>query len=402
MLKLMHKGDFSGIYALFAFVRLNLRISHRKFRIRLGSLVALYVAAIFCQVLAFFSFFHALKYYLSPDLMPSAIKTLMAGLELTSVEQLMCLLAPSFLLMLLSSKILNISRVGLSRLALDMKEGFEKYFYKAVKTEVLYQSSDFDKYVEASFGTVRALFLNSFVFIQSTVALIILMYLDFYIALICILSFVFFMISINRFTEKKANNAKTNLNDSSEECLDENLGLSSKSFERLERMRLFSRNYGAYLMLFVTLVGVIFSFEFMEELEVFTMVMLLVRYYGQIFTPVAVISAALFPYKKTITTLVNISKVIDSLDCYPMATSLPRNNISLIITRRYSRRNDLVHENKVLVGELNQYYKKEIQIATARFEDTHLLSNSDINKLMNKIKGKNNENFRSSDLLFCL
>lgn len=402
MHKVMHKGDFSGIYALFSFVFLNLKVSNKKFRFRLAGLVFLYIVAIVFQLLAFLVFFQGLKYYLSSELMPELVHTIVQSLNLTSVELLMLLIAPSFVLMLLSSKILNISRVGLSRLALDLKSGFERYFYNRVKVEKLYQSSAFDKYVEASFGTVRALFLNSFVFVQAVSALIVLFYFDYLVGLLCLVSFFIFMFAINQFAEKKVINKEAETAESVDDCLNEELGLSSKSFERLERMRLFSRNYGAYVIFFVAVSGIVFSLKFMSELGTFTAVILLVRYYGQIFTPFAVISAALFPYKKTITTLVNISKIMDRYDELDVPDSEARIKFSLLVSRGYAKRQELIDEDKSLFSELAEHYKKDVHVATTKFEDGHLLSRSDIHVLMNKIKGGESGKVKSSDLLFCL
>lgn len=125
---------------------------------------------------------------------------------------------------------------------------------------------------------MRALFLNAFVFAQAIVSLCVLIYFEPLLAFFNLLFLVLFMLFLTRVKNSRSKLKK----DSQKEALEavseaaaelEGVGISSKSFERLERMRIYGRN-ATNLALFTSIfVGVLFSLNFLTSLDKLTLIL---------------------------------------------------------------------------------------------------------------------------------
>lgn len=384
MYKRLHIGDFSGFNVLVMFIYLILKQSTKIFKISLIKFVFLYLIAIAFQTAALMVFYLSLKHYVSTDLKNIyIIEKITQFLDLTKVESLLLSLLPAILLLLLSSSLLKYCRVGLSSLAISMKDNLVK---KIENENLIYKDDKYDnflKQIEGTFGAVRAFFLNTFVFFQATIALIALLILEPIIGFTSVVMFVVFLYSLSFIKVSKNDKKENDINEL--DILDENIGLSSKSFERLEKLRVYGRNFGNVGLIIFVLVGIIFSLDFMITLEQFTLVMILVRVSVQIYVPVGVISASCVPYKKNISTLYNIMNLNDLFSRFKVSLKETSAITHLLITKSSTNKEELrlleLSGNKTVEG-----VDGEVNFVTYLFEDKKPIKISDLNKIISKLK----------------
>ena len=396
MTKRLHVGDFSGFNILVLFVIYLIRKSRKKVQFLITKYVLLYVLAIVLQAGALLVFYISVKLYVDPMAYDvSKIEEYISLHILTKVELLLVTLAPAFLFLLISSKLLKYCRVGLANLALTLKEQLinehlnKNLFFKHEPLELFF------KQIDGTFGAVRALFLNLFVFFQGIVTAIAITFIDPILSLVNVLLLVIFIYILTTFKPTKQD-IKDKGTEDVVDIMDEELGLNSKSFERLERLRVFGRNYSNIGLFLFIIVGVLFSLDFMNSLESFSVTLILLRYSMQVYTPIAVISAACVPYKKNIIIIYNCVNFARYWECNINTKS---NVLYLCISKDFKKRNDMINikDEENMKEYFPEYNGKKIKILTALFKDKAPISKKEIKRLI-KDKGK----VIDGNFLFCV
>lgn len=409
MTKYLHSGDFSGFNALIIFVYSLLRMAAKKIKLQVLSFVSLYMLAILLQAGALIVFYISVKLYVDPNAYDlSKIEQWIPLSLLTNVEILLLSTTPALILLLSSSKLLGYCRVSLSGIALTLKERVSNEF---IGNSLIYTGSDinddtFYKQIDGLFGSVRALFLNSFVFFQAIASVIALSFMEPILSLIYITMLVVFLYLLTTIKPIKYEENSKNQLDEVEDIVDEDLGLNSKSFARLERLRIFGRNYSNIGLFVFVLAGVVLSLDFMITIEEFSVVLILLRFSMQIYTPIAVISASCVPYKKNIITMHNILKLSFMIKGGGrLLNGGSAGKLYVFVSKNFLNRSELleIYREKDNPNGLSVYFDKERESRAVNIVTTRLkLSERVPGKLSKEILKKIGE-FESNDkLLFCI
>ena len=285
------------------------------------------IVAVFFNILAIGALYKALSIFFSSDELDGLLGV---TTEFNDTTRLVFLMLPAFGLMLISSLIMRHGRVGISRAVLSMRDEFKSYLFNDLGLLGEEDATEVDKLLNNTFGAVRALLLNGFVFIQSMVSVIVVFFMSYIAGFYIIFAGALFLLFLLFTKEKK--DEKNEDGDLAEAVEDENMGLTSKSFERMERMRFLARNSSAFFLLGFIILSISLQLEFTHSLGQFTAIFLLMRFVSQIFVPIGVISGAVFPHRTQINTFINMYKIRNEYE--NRWSKLCKNkSISIIISR---------------------------------------------------------------------
>ncbi|EGR4192342.1 TPA: hypothetical protein ACX6DV_002928 [Vibrio cholerae] len=407
MNKYLSKGDYAAFISLMHWSYILIRNASRKERFSFLALVGVYIASIFLQGFAIGLFYFGVQHYIDDKRIGYITKALSyLPLEFTKVEQLLISLAPAILFLMLSSKVLSLSRVGLSRLVLRFRDNILSKYKDSCYIILSDGDETFFKNIDGTFGAMRALFLNAFVFAQAIVSLCVLIYFEPLLAFFNLLFFVLFMLFLTRVKNSRSKLKK----DSQKEALEavseaaaelEGVGISSKSFERLERMRIYGRN-ATNLALFTSIfVGVLFSLNFLTSLDKLTLILFLLRYISNIYTPIAVISASCMPFKNNLVTLINIENYTSLIQDRCLSHALIKDNPSrgvVFISKSFGDRGLFIDPKTYELALLK--YKGILDVNEIRIETTDFAKDYPRDKW--KIKKFISENLTDMDRIFFL
>lgn len=320
MNRYLSKGEYAAFLSLLHFSYLLVKGASNKDRSSFLVLVGIYISSIFLQGFAIGLFYFGVQHYIDESSSGYVTRVLSyIPMEFNKVEQLVISFAPAILLLVICSKVLSVSRVGLSRLVLRFREHLLLKYQNSENIISCEGDETFYKNMDGTFGAMRALFLNAFVFAQAFVALGVLFYFEPYLALFNIVFLVMFMFILTKVKKKKGGKEqKESQKDAMEAAAEaaaemEGVGISSKSFERLERMRIYGRNATNLVLFSSVVVGVSGSLGFLTSLDKLTLILFILRYISNIYTPIAVISASCVPFKDNIVTLINIENYLHAL-----------------------------------------------------------------------------------------
>lgn len=393
-------GDFSGIENTIHLVNFCFQNFNKQYKWQFRLFVLFYVVAVTLNVASMFLFYKGLVFFLNPEEAPEIIANFVSSYY--EVTQLVFLMVPAIVLIIFSSILLRYTRVRLSRLVISLKSNFLAYFFKDIPLSGVENKADLEKRIEAVFGVVRAIFLNSFVVIQSIISLFFIFWLDVYVGIYLLLYSLFFILAIANLKDKKATTDEEIGQDDAVE--DEFVGLSSKSFERLERMRHFGRNANTFFMVGFVLLGLGLNLPFMGKIETFSILFLLIRYYGQLFVPFGVIAGASVPHRKMVNVLLNILNLnrlyLHVKDYKPQSTT-----VSLIVARSAQYRADILTGDTSLTvyeGISKTYPDSDFRIGTGQLTDKSLLSKKEQRLLLEKVFNNGGESDSIPKICFCL
>ena len=376
MNRYLSKGEYAAFLSLLHFSYLLVKGASNKDRSSFLVLVGIYISSIFLQGSAIGLFYFGVQHYIDESSSGYITRILSyIPMEFTKVEQLVISFAPAILLLVICSKVLSVSRVGLSRLVLRFREHFLSKYQNSKNIISCEGDETFYKSMDGTFGAIRALFLNAFVFAQAFVALGVLFYFEPYLALFNIIFLIFFMFVLTKVKKKKGGKEqKESQKDAMEAAAEaaaemEGVGISSKSFERLERMRIYGRNATNVVLFSSVVVGVVGSLEFLTSIDKLTLILFLLRYISNIYTPIAVISASCVPFKSNIITIVNIENYLNALGLEAKKAKDAKRGL-FFISKSFGDRALFTDPNTINEAELK--YKKiigleQIRVETANF-----------------------------------
>ncbi|GAA0247426.1 hypothetical protein [Marinomonas primoryensis] len=404
------KGEYAAFNSLIYLSILLIKGASNKDRSTFLLLVSIYIGAIFLQGFAIGLFYFGVKHYIGEGGL-GYIKKIFSyiSIDLTSVEQLVISLAPAILLLILSSKVLSISRVGLSRLVLRLRESLI-IKYKSSPNIILSEGDDtFYRNMDGTFGAIRALFLNAFVFAQALVSILVLFYFEPYLAIFNIFCLLSFMFILTKVKVKKSNGDANEKMISQKDALDaaaeavaeiEGVGISSKSFERLERMRIYGRNATNVVLFCSIIVGVSASLDFLTSLDKLTLILFLLRYISNVYTPIAVISASCVPFKSNLVTLINIENY---LNFYKYKTNF--SNVGLVSTRGLFFISKSFGDRQLFIDEalrpsIVEKYKLSLELSEIRVETANF--SKDYPRERKKISNFIRYHLKSTDNIYFL
>lgn len=392
-MRALSKGDYANFVILLSLSRVFIGNAKAREKTKFLSLVGSYISAIFVQGFAIGLFYFGVKHYIDENSIGYVTKVInILGLDLNKVEQLVLSLLPAILLLFISSKILSFSRVGLSSVVLKIrKDALERYESSGI---ILTQKDDetFFRYLDGTFASIRALFLNAFVFAQAVTALCVLLYMEPSLAAFNLASFAVFFYTLTLIKTKKSDN-KNSVEKSDDAVMameDENVGITSKSFERLERMRIYGRNVTNVALFSSVIFGMFFSLPFMHSLDSLTLVLFLLRYITSAYSPIAVISAGCVPYKSNMVTVLNIENFISLSKELDRKTNSEVDNKSialLFVCKSYKDRQDIISEN--ISEDLRSLIKERLSVSdfkliTSRIDKDHPMAKSKITDYLNR------------------
>lgn len=369
--KSLFSKDYAGLYPMAHLVLKCLQIISSNEKIRICVAVCINLIAVIINVGAIAVLYRSLKIYFTNE---TNINWLAWTLDMNATTKLTLLLMPAFILMLISSLILRLGRVQISRSVLNLKSAFSDYLTTTISLDPDHKDEDIEPMLNGIFGAIRAFFLNLFAIIQAIICAIGLLFLDWPTAIFLVLFFSSYMIFLLLHNEKKKGAEKDEepapVTDMVE---DEFMGLTSKSFERLEKMRFFGRNMNSALLVLFVLFAIIFQRDYTETLYDFTLMFLLMRYIGQILVPLSVLSGAFFPFQKTAYCLINVI----NMQQLTRARKYDKNIVALFISRNAKRRDNLtkVETQKNLAQELGVQH---VFVGTARLPDNRVLSSKEL------------------------
>ncbi|PMN67370.1 hypothetical protein [Enterovibrio norvegicus] len=405
MNKYLSKGDYAAFISLMHLSYLLVKGASNKERSSFLLLVGIYIASIFLQGFAIGLFYFGVQHYI--DATSSGYITRILSyipFDFTKVEQLVISLAPAILFLVLSSKVLSVSRVGLSRLVLRLRESLlEKY---KNSTQIVSCESDetFYKSMDGTFGAMRALFLNAFVFAQALVSLAVLTYFEPILAFFNVFFLICFMFVLTKVKQKKTGGSdkKESQKDAMEAAAEaaaemEGVGISSKSFERLERMRIYGRNATNIVLFSSVLVGVVASLDFLTSLDKLTLSLFILRYISNVYTPIAVISASCVPFKANLITLINIENYLRVLGLTERKYENAKMGL-LFISKSFQDRALFTDPNTISQAE--DKYKEILGVENVRVETAKF--SKDYPREIKKIKYFVRHHLRSSDEVYFL
>ncbi|EEX95061.1 hypothetical protein VIOR3934_06454 [Vibrio orientalis CIP 102891 = ATCC 33934] len=376
MNRYLSKGEYAAFLSLLHFSYLLVKGASNKDRSSFLVLVGIYISSIFLQGFAIGLFYFGVQHYIDETSSGYVTRVLSyIPMEFTKVEQLVISFAPAILLLVICSKVLSVSRVGLSRLVLRFREHLISKYQNTENIISCEGDETFYKNMDGTFGAMRALFLNAFVFAQAFVALGVLFYFEPYLALFNIVFLIVFMFILTKVKKKKGGKEqKESQKDAMEAAAEaaaemEGVGISSKSFERLERMRIYGRNATNLVLFSSVVVGVVGSLDFLTSLDKLTLTLFLLRYISNIYTPIAVISASCVPFKENIVALVNIENYLHALGPNAKKESDVKRGL-LFISKSFGDRALFTDPNTIDEAELK--YKEiigleQIRVETANF-----------------------------------
>lgn len=302
----LSRGDFTGFNILVFFLFEQILIAKSKILGNLVSFTILYGIALVAQIIALLSTLSIIRNYLYASDLNFYLFYISSKVGwLNPEEKFVILLSLCFGLIMFSSKILSISRIGLVDLSLSFKEEFEA----KVLSFHLFEDDDStsEKSINGAFGTLRALLLNTISILQSAVAITALSFISFEIGVLLVIAIAIFIIRLSFVRTKKTTGPEENLTN----IIDENEDLpSSASFNRIESMRHFGRSWVYFIMFSAILVSIIISASFTEDIALFGVSILLIRVATNCVVSIAVISAASKPFKDTLRNLTNLCRVV--------------------------------------------------------------------------------------------
>lgn len=405
MNKYLSKGEYAAFLSLIYLSYMLIKRATNTERYSFLVLVGIYISSIFLQGFAIGLFYFGVQHYIDGSGSGYVTKLLSyIPFDFTKVEQLVVSLAPAILFLVLSSKILSVSRVGLSRLVLRLRENLLSKYH--LSTHIISCDGDetFYKNMDGTFGAIRALFLNAFVFAQAFVAFCVLFYFEPYLALFNIIFLIIFMFILTKVKAKKKRGTqeeesqKDAIEAASEAAVEmEGVGISSKSFERLERMRIYGRNATSIALFSSVVVGVVGSFDFLVSLDKLTLILFLLRYMSNVYTPIAVISASCVPFKSNIVTLINIENYLFFLERKRQTISDTKRGL-LFISKSFADRGLFTDPNTLEEAKLK--YKKIIGLEQVRVETANF--SKDYPREKSKIKHFVKYHVRSTDNIYFL
>lgn len=379
--------DYAGLYPLIRFVIKCLSISSRKELKRITLSVSINLIAVLINVAAVAVLYRALKVYFEND---TTFEWLAWLFEFNAATRLFFLLTPAFVLMLISSVILRLGRVHISRFVLDLKDTVSEHFTQKIDFDPYYDVNTIEPILNGLFGAVRALFLNLFAIIQAALCFFLLLWLDFPSSLFLLLFFALFTVLLLLHHERKiTTNIKEASTDVVEAVEDEFLGLTSKSFERLEKMRFFGRNMNSALLVLFVVFAIASQREYTETLYDFMLMFFLIRYIGQVLVPLSVLSAAVYPFRKNAYCYVNIMNMQKLLENRVCQNSV----VALMITRDAANR-ELLTQDKGRQLLKKKIGVSEVFVGTARFTDEWIMSDRQLQSYLQEktvIKNKNGD-----------
>lgn len=405
MNKYLSKGEYAAFISLMNLSYLLVKGASNKERSSFLLLVAIYIASIFLQGFAIGLFYFGVQHYIDDTSSGYITKALSyIPFEFTKVEQLVISLIPAILLLVLSSKVLSVSRVGLSRLVLRLRESLLAKYKSSTHIISCDGDETFYKNMDGTFGAVRALFLNAFVFAQAFVSLIFLFYFEPYLAGFNIVFLIVFMFILTKVKQKKkaGQDTKESQKDAMEAAAEaagemEGVGISSKSFERLERMRIYGRNAANIVLFSSVLVGVVGSLDFLTSLDKLTLSLFLLRYISNIYTPIAVISASCVPFKSNIITLINIENYLRLFNSIRTKEINTKRGL-LFITKSFGDRALFTNDDTIEEAELK--YKEVLGLESVRVETANF--SKEYPRETKKIKDFVKNHLRPTDNLYFL
>ena len=125
MNRYLSKGEYAAFLSLLHFSYLLVKGASNKDRSSFLVLVGIYISSIFLQGSAIGLFYFGVQHYIDESSSGYITRILSyIPMEFTKVEQLVISFAPAILLLVICSKVLSVSRVGLSRLFLRFREHF--------------------------------------------------------------------------------------------------------------------------------------------------------------------------------------------------------------------------------------------------------------------------------------
>ena len=302
----LSKGDFTGFNILVFFLFEQILIAKNKIVGNLVSFTILYGIALVAQIIALLSTLTIIRNYLYGSDLNFYLSYISSKIDwLNPEEKFVIFLSLCFGLIMFSSKILSISRIGLVDLSLSFKEEFEA----RVLSFHLFKDNEptSEKLINGAFGTLRALLLNTISLLQSAVAIIALSFISFEISIFLIIAVAIFIIRLSFVRAKKTGIPE----EDTTSIIDENEDLpSSASFNRIEGMRHFGRSWVYFIMFSAIVLSILISSSFTEDIALFGVSILLIRVATNCIISIAVISAASKPFKDTLKNLTNLCRVV--------------------------------------------------------------------------------------------
>ncbi|EAQ65692.1 hypothetical protein MED121_09008 [Marinomonas sp. MED121] len=394
MNKLFGKGDYAAFISLLSLSIKLIKSAESKSKSIFITLVSIYILSIFLQGFAIGLFYFGVKNYIDNSNVNYIARLIsFIPMELNAVEQLVISSLPAFVLLLLSSKVLSYSRVGLSRLVLRLRDSSLIKLDKITKT--IDEAPSFYRELDGTFGAMRALYLNAFVFAQAFIAICVLSYFEPILSLINIAFLFVFFYFLTLVKRNNRNNDKEPLDIDVE---DEGVGISSKSFERLEKMRIFGRNSSNIILFLSVILGIFLSLDFITSLDSLTLIFFLLRYISNIYTPISVISASCVPYKENIVTFLNIENFTyyenKNYDC-----EVPKKRALVFVSKSYKEKHMFLDIE--LRGKALEKLSSTLNCKRSKYVPLNITDDYPIKK--SKIKQFYKNKFRSTDkIIFCI
>ena len=320
------KADFLGINTLFLLVFQLIMDSSNKTKLLLMFLVGIYLLALASQAIALLIVFLSIRNYVStqPTGVMVEVSLFLQSFDLEKTELLFLLVSPAVAFLFIASKLLSKARIDLVSLSVKFKEQYERSYLTPQFCDGENCTQNFAVQLNGIFGVVRALLLNSFVFLQTAASLVILLIIEPLIAVYLVFCIVAFFVILLFARVKKPSKQPVKIEQLDEEDFaDEEMSIaqSPSSFNRTERMRLLGRNYGYFVVASSFIIGIIFDLGFMERIDKFALVGIILRYVPGFFVPVAVIGNASKPFRRTMVLLINIRNLIKTWQKIPSAKS---------------------------------------------------------------------------------
>lgn len=388
--KIKFKNEFTGIIDLVKLVHRCISWSGKEKKLFLAWLVTINLAALICNMSAALVFYRGLGYYLEPTKIPLFFRSYYDVVNEGIV--LVLFITPFLFLSMIGSMLLRYSRVRLSRLVLDLRTSYSQKIKESFDVLSFQFSDEPIKMLDGAFGAMRALFLNGFVFAQFFVIFIFMNIVNFQASLVTVLFISVFVLHLSMLSDvgQKKNTSESLRNDLSDhEYEDEGLGISSsKSFERLERMRHLGRMYQNTYLIVVMLVLVAVTDDLESNVQKLLTFFILVRYVSQVFVPISVISGALVAPRKKIILFNNFSKFILSLG----NTKSDESDTVMLLHAQSSgfKNRDIVDIENILLSKRRQI--ESLHVITERFPDTHKITRDQIHEYKRRIhKAKGNK-----------
>lgn len=392
------KNDFTGMIDLLRLVYICISFSTREKRLFLVWLVTVNLAALACNMAAALLFYRGLGYYIEPEKIPIFLRSYYSVMSDGLI--LVVVVTPFMLLSLLGSILLRYSRVRLSRLVLDLRSSYSKNIKESFQIMSFQFVDDPIKNLDGAFGAMRALFLNGFVFVQFFVIVMFVSFVHVEASLVTLFVIAIFLLHLSLLSDVgiKASTSETLINDmSSDEVEDEGLGIStSKSFERLERMRHLGRMYQNVYLILVMLFLIIVSDDLANNLHKLLTFFILIRYLAQIFVPISVISGALVAPKKKIALFINFSTFMTALG---EVNSNSNNTVMLLHSRSSGYKDYAITDIENIISSYGCKIKK-LHVITSRFPDTTKITNEQINEYTQRIQNAKGRSVNGFKVLF--